>query len=302
MGFIEESYLVIRHGGNFMLSRRDIMATEKFGNPKAISSPGGAFLSSLVPMEILRNIRPRVPYKVTISGSSNIVFTLLGSTTHTVPIWNGVDYGELKESLAYTWQAGSLNTILNSSGVVTTLQATPVGVWYMYVGFIAGVPTLYPSQTGPSEVQGPYEGGPLCHPGTSRVRSYAYVGFTIATATTPAFLTMVKTGKWYGFADQTVANATTGWAERAFTAMPKLGALGGELKGYVGLDGGSSLTVGSTSTAAQGVYKFAADAVCTNGDSFQPLPPIPMSANGRLYSVEVGNGTDLYINGCKDVV
>lgn len=275
---------------------------ETFGNAKSISCPAGAFDASLVPLEMLRNIRPRVPYKVTISGSSNIVFTLLGSVTHTIPIWNGNDYGQLKENLAYTWQAGSLNTILNSAGAVTTLQATPVGVWYMYVGLVAGVPIIYPSQTGPSEVQGPFEGGPLVHPGTSRVRVYSYVGFTIASATTPAFLTMVKVGKWYQFAAQTVANATTGWAERAFTAMPKLGALGGELRGYVGLDGGSSLTVGSTSTAAEGVYKFEADSIATNGDSFQALPPIPMSANGLLYAVEVGNGTDLYITGCKDVV
>lgn len=277
--------------------------TENFGNIKSIKGSGGVYDASIVPLAVLQNIRPRVPYKITISGANQITFTLLASVTHTIPIWNGTDYGQLKENLAYTWQAGALNSILASTGVVTLLQAPIVGVWYYYVGFVSGVPTIYPSQTGPSEVQGPFEGGPLTHPGTTRARVYSYVGFSICSATTPVFVAATKQGYWYNFAAQSEATVSTSWTELAFTgadAMPKLGELGGELKGYVTVGAAGTVTVGSTSTATIGIYKYGGH--LTTGSAFYTLPPIPMSDNGKIYAQDITARGAVAITGVKDVV
>jgi hypothetical protein len=204
-----------------------------FGQPKSIKGRSFGGPSTLVPLEFLREFRPRRPYPVTVTTT---VITLAASVTHKVPIWNGNDIIMLDESLSYTWVSGS-NNILSSAGAETTNTNSLLGTWYYYVGQSdAGVLTILPSQTGPSEVQTRYPNGGLAHPGASITKPWTYVGFsTCDDATTPTHLAATKIGYQYHVADVTVATTST-WAELAFTnakALPKLGALGGMVGGYL---------------------------------------------------------------------
>jgi hypothetical protein len=274
--------------------------TKGFGNPKNIQGRSVSADSTLVPMEILRELRPRRPYPVTVTTT---VFTLVGSVTHKIPIWNGSDVMFLDESLAYTWVVGS-NAILSSAGVETTNTGSLLGTWYYYVSQDAdGTYEILPSQTGPSEVQTRFPNGGLAHPGLSVAKPWTYVGFsTCDDATTPTHLAATKIGYQYHVAD--VTNATTStWAQPAFTnakALPKLGALGGLVGGYLEVGAGASVTIGSTSSASVGQQTYLAPSA--SGAAYAPFGKIPMTADGKIWTADNGTRGDVHITIIQDVV
>ena len=274
--------------------------TKAFGNPKNISGRSVSADSTLVPLEILREIRPRRPYPVLVTTTA---FTLNASVTHKVPIWNGSDIVMLDEALTYTWAATS-NVILSAAGAVTALVGSTLGVWYYYVSQTdAGVYSIVPSQTGPSEVQTRFPNGGLAHPGASVTKPWTYVGFsTCDVASTPTHAAATKLGFTYLTADKSVATTST-WGELDFKeseGIPKLGALGGTVAGSVEVGAGTAVTIGSTASASLGESKF--DAPSSSAAAFVPFSGIPMSANGKIYAADDGSRGDVHITRITDVV
>jgi len=162
-----------------------------FGTALKLDGQNGVTAGTAVPLDLMKAMKLNAALPITVSGSSNVTFTLNASVTNPVVLWNGTDYIYLRTTLAYTFAAGATNTILNSSGAVVTLQSPVTDIWYYYVGITAdNVIDIYPSQSAPSFAEGPNENGNLSHPGTARTSFWNYIGFSLCTATTPAFVTM----------------------------------------------------------------------------------------------------------------
>jgi len=281
------------------------MAGSKFGQPRDIAGKAVADKATLMPLKILRDLNSSAPIPITVSGTSNVVFNVAGSVTDHVALWIGDDLFYLKETLSYTWAASTANTILNSAGVVTASQAPATGVWYYYVGIddSDGSYVIYPSQTKPSLVEGPNPNGHFTHPGTTKARAYAYVGFHLCDATTPAFIEVTKTGFTYNKATTQVSTATT-WAALDFSAtVPGHGALGLTVGGHVNTGVGASSTVvfGGSSTAGEGVMKASAG-VTTTADAFFPFDGITPTATGGVYAQHTVAAGDMNITRITDVV
>lgn len=271
------------------------MAGNVFGSPKQISGQSVGGYSTLVPFEVLGRLK-FPPISATYTSTT---FVLNGTTTNPICFPIGNDFFRLEETKTYTWQAGALNTILSSAGVVTTLQSPATGGWYFYVAIDTdGSYLMYPSQTEPEDVT-------LNHPGTSKTLTWRYVGYQICSATTtPAFVACTKIGYQMHMPDGTLTVATTSaWAERAFTAgkaLPKHGALGVTVSGHINAGAATTVSVGSTSSSTTGIYKVG-DPTAT-GDQFAPLPPIAPNANGKLWSVDSGARGDTTVTIITDIV
>lgn len=269
--------------------------TKAFGDPRPLSGRMVSTRATHVPLGFVDRTRLQ-PIPAVYTSTS---FVINASSTAPVYIWIGADLFKIEETLTYTFTAAA-NTILNSSGVVTTGQSAVAGAWYMYAGIgDSGEALLYPSQTAPNESS-------LNHPGTSKVRDYAYVGFAQCTAaTTPAFTAFVKKGYTLHTAALTVATATT-WAELAYTgakALPAHGALGCQVSGHLNVGSGanSTIVVGSTSTNTIGVHKASVSGT-TSQDVFHPLPPMETTANGKIYAQHTVAAGDVNITKIHDLI
>lgn len=279
-------------------------------NFKKVSGDNGTvqYDSTAVPLALLQQLKRDTPLPITISGVNQVTFTLAASTTNKIPFWSGRNPFVLQRNLTYTWLTGATNAILSSAGVYTASQSNSAGIWYMYVGMDidgdAGTVNdiiLLPSQTAPSYAEGPLNAGILCHPGTTRTTVWNYVGWMLnTTATTPVFEAATKIGYRYNFAltNHTSATATT-WAELALS-LPAIGAVGGTAGGYITVGAAGTLTVGSTAT--EGVGSVIGDAPSASADHLMPLPPMPITANGKLYGNHDTAAGDVNITFVDDVV
>lgn len=275
-----------------------------FGKMIRLSGKGNSDLATYVPLEVLQNVKLN-PLPITISGSNNVTFSLAGSVTRPAVLWVGDDFVSIRTSLSYTFTANATNTILASTGAVTTLQSPATGVWYFYVGYDSdGALKIYPSQTAPSYVQvSSMNSSVLAHPGTSRDAIWAYVGFTICNATTPTFLSMSKIGYTYIVASTasytTVATTSTAWLERTLV-LPKHAAAGLTVGGYVETGAAGTVAIGSTSSSTVGIQKFLAQS--SSGACYAPFDNLPPTANGKIWAQDTTSRGDLHVTKIHDVV
>lgn len=276
-----------------------------FGSPRSVSGLNHTGKATLVPFDLLQDVKTKTPIPVTISGASNVTFTVNASVTNPVKLWNGNDYISLRRNLAYTWTASTTNDVLHATtGAVTADQAPATGVWYYYVGITAdGTVSIYPSTLEPKFVEGPYEHSAVGHAGTARTAFWNYVGFHVCTATTPAFEAMTKVGYTYSFAATSKATATT-WAELDFSAViPKHGPLGCTVGGHLETGADGTVTVGDTSSSTLGVKTVnvtsttAADIVL-----FVPFDGIHTTANGKVWAQHVTAAGDVHVSRVNDIV
>lgn len=276
-----------------------------FGRAKSIDGKAiTAQQATAVPLQLLSDLKRNYPIPITIGGTSGRTFTINASKTNPVRIWNGNDYMELKETLAYSWVVGS-NAILHATtGAETTLTNGTTGVWYMYLGLTsAGAMTLIPSAAVPSYVEGPFEGPVLGHPGTARTQFWNYVGFMLCDATTPTFIAATKTGFTYEIAEQAVA-ITTVWALLDFSLV--LPAHGVEAGGYVeAIGSGQIVKFGTSSTASQGAMRLTnVTTTVFVPTSAAPFSGIVGNSAGKFYAIKATNTrvSEINLTRIKDVV
>ena len=270
-----------------------------FGFIRNIAGAAGIQRSSAVPVEMLSDYKSNSPIPVTISGASQVTFTLAASKTKPVRIWNGDDYISIRENKTFTWVAGSNVVLHATTGAVTTETAAAVGVYYMYVGIDStGALLMYPSTGAPSFVEGPYEGPTLGHPGTARTQFWSYVGFSICDATTPTFIAMSKSGHWYELAKQSVATSTS-WALLDYSAvLPKHGV---EVGGYLETSASDNDTteVGASATDGQG-----AQLLMNSSANLQmaPFSGVVVNSAGKFYGSSTTAAGDVHVTRFKDLV
>ena len=250
-----------------------------FGNPKSISGRGGSYRSSLVPIDLLQNLKQRNPVPVTIGGTNGVTFTLNHSVTNRGTYWIGNDYATVDRTVAYTWVAGSNNILNATTGAATTLTNSTTGVWYMYLSMSStGALTLIPSKGAPSYVEGPYGAGTYVHPGTARAADYTYVGFMINTTANLVFTEPVKVGYVYHLpAVVSVNNTVTAAAVLDFSAtLPKHGV---EVSGYAGITGAVGTTLELSATTGVAGQKITAQ---TTKALTAPFGPIVVDSAGKI--------------------
>lgn len=261
----------------------------------------GTGVVAKVPLEMLQDLRTNAPIPVTISGTSQRVFTVAASKTNPVRFLYGTDFYDLKSSTSYTWTAGT-NNILATDGSASTVDggAVTVGVWYMYLGMdSSGVLSLRPSTAAPAYVEGPFQTGYLGHPGTARAQAWQYVGVHVATANTPVFLAADKVGKHYNFAAQSV-NATSDHAALDFSAV--VPAHGVKVSGYVthATAAGNSVSLTGSSTSGRGVQTMVAE---TSRAPVKNFSSVPATSSGTIYGVATAGTTPaVSITAFEDVV
>lgn len=281
------------------------MAGEKgFGKFRFVSGKAAqGEESTMVPLRFLQSLR-QFPIPITISATSQRVFTINAGVTNPVYLWNGNDFMPLVETLAYTWN-GTTNNVLNAStGAATTLSNPAAStVYYMYAGMnAAGTYSIRASTAPPSYVQGPFDGFRVSHPGTAKTQFWNYVGFMAATATTPTFEAMTKIGYTYMMAATSKATATT-WAELDFShAVPKHGALGVTVGGHLETGADGVVTIGSTSSATLGVTKASSVSATLTSLLTAPLSNIVPTANGKVYANHTTAAGDVHISQIVDIV
>jgi hypothetical protein len=260
-----------------------------------------------VPLELLQHLKLR-PLPITVGGTSNRTFTLNASTTHPAVIWNGDDFIYLKSTVAYSFTTGT-DSVLDSTGAETTQSAGTIGVYYMYLD--ATGENILPSTTGPDYVEYKYNTGALGHPGTSRAQNWTYVGFVICDATTPTFLSAVKTGFVYNIAPigKTAISsfvAHSSWA----SAIPDLGKWGLTVSGDIAVTSTATAVVnqvtisGNSTGSSFGVIR----AMGVGGNSSADITNYPYAGltpadGGKIYSIAstTVNGT-VYVSQITDVV
>jgi len=255
-----------------------------------------------IPIEMAQDIRPGAPIPITLSGTSQRVFTVAASKTSPVRMIYGQDFYDLKTSTAYTWTTGN-NTILDSTGASTTIAggAVTVGIWYLYLGMSsAGVISLSPSASAPSYVEGVFQTGYLGHPGTARTQPWQYVGFMICDAVTPTFVAATKVNKTYAFAAQ-AATAQVATAHTAISFTTVVPAHGVQVVGYISATGVATQDVSLTgsSVAGQGIQKITlpTTVVSTNFSS------IPANSSGNIYGINTTTlAATVNVTAVEDVV
>jgi len=263
---------------------RTAMVMQAFGQPQPISGKAGAFDSTLVPIGLLQNLKPRIPTPITLSGTSARVFTLNHGTTNRGTYWNGTDYFELDESKTFTFSTSN-NVLHATTGAITAVTSFAAGIWYFYIGMdSSGNVLLYPSTAAPSMVETRWSNGILAHPGTATTQFWNYVGFVIITTagdadTAPVLDAAVKVGYQYYLetALTTTSVATTATQKTFGSLLPAHGYA--EVAGYVtnvtasagyvelhGSTASAGLRLGTTSTdASVNTHPFMAQPVDTNG-------------------------------------
>lgn len=278
-----------------------------FGHIRTISGKAGSFDATLVPLGILNALRTHA-IPITLSGSSNVTFTISASTTKPVYIWSGRDIIALRSNLSYTFTNDSTNVIVATTGAKSTAQ-TPgaVGVRYFYAGIdSAGAIEMFPSTNAPSFVEGPFPAGELGHPGVARDRVWNYVGWAYLNATTPAFDAAQKIGYVYNMSDHAYAGVDTQPGYITMAALPAHAGVeaGGFVTGVVtmqavALGGATDATltnavigawqtyVGGTSVAAAGVAHAAFDGIPLNssGNMLAHIASVATTVNVRVTKV-----------------
>jgi hypothetical protein len=277
-----------------------------FGKAKNLSGKAVSADSSAVPLHLLDDLKRNAPIPITISGTNNVVFTVNASQTNPVRIWNGDDYISLKESKAYTFTSATNNVLNASTGAETTQTATTAStIYYFYLGLdSSGNIDLLPSTAAPSYVEGPYESGHLCHPGTARGQYWNYVGFASCNVSTPSFNAMTKVGYTYHMASTNVATTST-WAELDFSErIPKHGALGVTVGGFLETGAEDDVIIGSTSTNTLGIQKasIAINTTTHTAVLMTPFSGVVPTANGKVYAADSGVRGDVHLSQVVDVV
>jgi hypothetical protein len=266
-----------------------------FGSPRQHTGQLQSAEATHVPVNYLAQLKPRNP--VVISGDT-IAVTLTGGANAPLLFWNGADYYELRTTKTYTWSTS--NTILDAtSGAVLTAQTSiSTGVWYFYIGIIAGDKDtvaafqLYPSKVPPTPVgAGEYGVGWYIHPGTSKANYWDYVGWcAITTAgdgdTTAVMQAFSKKGYWYEIAGTTVDvnGQSSAAATEDFSA--RIPVHDCEIAGYLQGGGASTALYASNdstiTTAAAGLL------VLSNDDTGAVIVPFQYSGvdtAGYLYTL-----------------
>lgn len=273
-----------------------------YGQFRHIEGLGGTTTeATVVPVELLQNLKKNYAYPVTIGGTSNRTFTLDASTTAPVHLWIGKNYVQLRKSKAYSWVVGS-NTIIASTGALSTQTNGALGIWYMYAGIEAdGDVTLYPSQSEPKFIEGEFEAGYLGHPGTARANSFLYVGFMLCDATTPTFVTMTKVGYQYLIKlSEKLEQPTTA------TSLTLLGFTGAEaLPKHAGVTVGGWIETGSGGTVeiaydSNGAGNLLATGATGDVITF-PFDNFPLNS-GDIYALHSVGAGDVHITKITDVV
>lgn len=264
-------------------------------------------LATDVPLKLMQHLKLR-PLPITVGGTSNRTFTLNGSTTSPAVIWNGDDFIYLKSTVAYSWVVGT-NAILSSAGAETTLTNSTVGVWYMYLD--ATGENIVPSATAPSYVEHSSDTGVLGHPGTSRAKNWTYIGFMIADATTPTFLSAVKTGFVYNLAPVGKAAISSFVAHSSWTShIPDLGKHGLTVAGDIEVTTPTGaimnqVTISGNSTGSSfGAYRVSSGGSASSADTqFVAYSGLAPATGGLIYSIAstTVNGT-VYVSQITDVV
>lgn len=221
-----------------------------FGNPRDITGKAGTFQSTLVPLDLLGHMLTR-PIPISVSGSSNVTFTVNASVSNPVYIWDGNDFIALKETLSHTMANAATNAGIVAATGVYSAALTPgaVGVKYYYLGLdTAGALTLAYSDGAPSYVEGPFPGTVLGHPGTARDRMWRYVGFSFMSATTPAFDNFTKVGNCYAFSNHAYAGVDTQPGAVTLSVVPAINGI--RIGGYVtGAATGQAVELGLATSA-----------------------------------------------------
>ncbi len=278
-----------------------------FGKPKAISGKGGnTSLATLYPLDM---IKYKGPIPVTVGGSSNVTFTLKGST-RPIPIWNGNDYQTLNEDLAYTWDSTS-NDILDSAGADATDADSVLGVWYFYIAInddATGSFELRPSQTGPvTYASGAFDAGVLGHPGTSRTKFWTYVGPHICTTADLAFSAMTKIGYNWRITEAEADVPSASWAAPTNLTLfiPMLGFAG--LTVNIGVENGlgGRMYIGAHTASTLWDAELGVQEVTSNvalQTSFLQFIASPNDTTSPIYARAVLIAGKIHVNGFKDVV
>jgi hypothetical protein len=268
-------------------------------NPPTRTGDQGDHKCTEVPISLLKDLKTRKAYPVTIGGTSQRTFTLSASVTNPVSIWNGDDYIHLKNNVAYSWVVGT-NTILDSTGAQTTLTNSTLGIWYMYLD--KDGQNIYPSATAPSFVEGKFGSGNYEHPGTEKTEHLIYVGFMLCNATTPVFVAMTKYGHNYQAAATTWTQASDAtWIVTTFTGADALPAHDGvAISGWLETGVVGTIHISPSSVASQG--GAFASAVGLAGNTFMaPFSGVPLNA-GQVYNIHTVAAGDIHISQVTDVV
>ena len=263
-----------------------------FGKQKDVSGKAVTAKTSVVPLSFLQSVK-KLPIPVTISGTSQRTFTVNASKTNPVTLWNGNDFIQLKESLAYAW-TGASDSLLGATGAETTSNGPgSTAPYYYYVGMnSSGTIRILPSLSAPSYVEGPFENGVLTHPGTVRGQYWNYVGFSVCTTASTAmvFLAATKVGHSYEFAPVTVATTTAvAVQELDFSAtLPKHNvAVGGYLQ-TIALN--QLIEVHSSSVASVGGTGHESTSLAILS-SRSPFTGIEANSDGKLWATLTGQSS-----------
>ncbi len=279
-----------------------------FGHIKSISGKAGTFDASLVPLGILNSLQT-TPVPITISGSSNVTFTVAASVTKPVYIWSGRDIIALKSNLSYTHTNDSTNVVISSGGAKTTAQ-TPgaVGLRYFYAGIdSAGAIEMFPSTEKPSYVEGPFPSGERGHPGTTRDRVWTYMGWAFMSTTAPVFTYAKKIGYTYNVSKHAYAGVATEPGYITMAIVPRHEGI--EVGGIVtGAAGGQECSLGGATHAGTACEQVGAwQSVLTGATDFgqfQSFDNLPVNSDGNVLARIEATATtvNVIITRIKDVV
>lgn len=256
--------------------------------------------ATIVPHKFLQNVAMApIPWSL-----STLTFSLNASDEYPVAVWGEKDLIYLRSAITYTWVAGS-NSILDSTGAVTTQTGSTLGVWYFYAYVDESTSPdsvkIIPSRTAPSGKDNTYGSGFWGHPGSAKTRPYTYVGFGICDdASTPGFINFTKSGNTYLLTEADKLEQPT-----TDTSYAALGFTGAE-----GLPTHPGVTVGGyIETAAGDTVKLAYDSsgsgvvlvTAPTGDvSTMPFNGMPLNS-GDLWALHGSSAGDVHITSIKDV-
>lgn len=290
------------------------MATPLAGFGKFLKLKGKSWGgdSTAVPLPLLQNLKTNTPIPITQTAST---FVVNAGVADPVNIWNGNDFIQMKETKTYTWATTSTLS-LDSTGATVAATVSAATVYYFYLGqTTAGAYQLAASPTYPRYVEGPYEGGYWSHPGTSRGKYWAYVGWQQCTATTPVMLKMEKIGYVYHNPTPTACgvievakNTTVAAAMSLADLVPQHNV---ELYGWAqgATDAaGSQIWFGSTSLAAKQYLTATTSLGAAGGkilahSNFGPMFTQDSGATFWAYSnVTLAAGGSVNVTTIKDVI
>jgi hypothetical protein len=281
-----------------------------FGEIHNVKGDFGMWPSINVPIDYLQDLRPNKPIPVSISGTNNVVFNINTTRTNPYKTMIGDDFIDLNYAVSYDFSSAG-NQLNPTTGAVESLVLA-TGIWYMYLGNVAGVLTLLPSTAVPSSVEGRYYAGSIAHPGNARTGPWIYVGIMICdVAATPTFIAMTKNGYTYGLAvavqGEIATSATTyGTAivpvdpTNAIRVIPGHGALGLKVGGVLecGNSAGDIIHIADDTTGygEKRVVNVAAD------DLWVPFDNITPTAAGGVNAIHTTNAGDVHVTQIHDIV